>query len=448
MRPVFKNLEYCSSQPDMSMLHRLPPLVRRLPPTMPSSPRTVCTSSLQLTHGVASTGLLVPDSSLLHPVLEQWVPPNISTRTLLLNRPRALHALSEPMCSALHARLHTLANLGTRCVVLAAHGTPARAFCAGGDVRAVYDHGAAGRFEDGDDLFRIEFRMNSLLARMRPAAVAILDGIVMGGGAGLSVHGKYRVATSNTVFAMPECAIALSPDVGASYFLSRLEQPGLGMYLALTGARLKGGQVKEAGLATHFVSPEGVHELISRLQASELPDEAAIGAVLKEFEVDTGPDGQLDGLDVIRRSFTRDSVASILGALNDIVKDGTEQESTFASSTVALIRKQCPTSLKIAFQAQTRGASLSVDDCLRMEFRIVTRCLRRDDFYTGVKSALVTKDRNPIWNPANIDDVSDEAVEKFFDPLENDLRIPELELGEAQSEEVAKPFRPRLNSRL
>lgn len=312
-------------------------------------------------------------------------------------------------------------------------------------MRAVYNLGVGGDFSEGDDLFRIEFRMNSLLGKLEPAVVSVLDGIVMGGGAGLSVHGRFRVATENTNFAMPECAIGLSPDVGASYFLSRLSEPGLGMYLALTGARLKGPQLREVGLATHYVKAESVGELMSRLQRIEVADDAAIQALLKEFEVQGGQDGHIPGLNVIRECFTADSVSAIVSKLKAVEQSGTEENSQFASSVLELMRKGCPTSVKIAFQAQTRGAKVSLDDCLRMEFRIVARCLRRDDFYAGVKSALVTKDRNPVWKPAKLEEVSDESVSKFFEPLENDLQIPELVLDDDHEQKVE---RPRFSARL
>lgn len=312
-------------------------------------------------------------------------------------------------------------------------------------MRAVYHLGVNREFSSVDQLFRVEFRMNSLLGKLVPSAVSILDGIVMGGGAGLSVHGRFRVATENTLFAMPECVIALSPDVGASYFLSRLTQPGLGMYLALTGARLKGPQVKEAGIATHYVRPESVGDLVSKLQTTEVADDTAIQTVLKEYEIETAKDGIIPGLGVIRECFTADSVDAIVSKLNVIAQGGAQANVTFAKSALQLMQKGSPTSLKVAFQAQTRGAKLSLDECLKMEFRIVARCLRRNDFYSGVRSALITKDRNPTWNPAKLEDVSDESVLKFFEPLENDLRIRELELD---GDEAETATRPQLTSRL
>lgn len=312
-------------------------------------------------------------------------------------------------------------------------------------MRAVYKLGGDGNFSKGDDLFRIEFRMNSLLGRLEPGIVSVLDGIVMGGGAGLSVHGRFRVATENTTFAMPECAIGLSPDVGASYFLSRLREPGLGMYLALTGARLNGAQMKEVGLATHCVKAENVGELMTKLQRTEVEDDAAIQALLKEFEVESGRDGHMAGMNVIRECFTADSVPAIMSKLEAVTQSDTEEGARFAGSALELMRKGCPTSVKVAFQAQTRGAKLSLDDCLRMEFRIVARCLRRDDFYAGIKSVLITKDRNPVWKPAKLEDVSDESVSNFFAPLENDLQIPELVLDDVQEEKVERPL---VNARL
>jgi enoyl-CoA hydratase/carnithine racemase len=201
-----------------------------------------------------------------------------------LNRPRALNALTTGMVESLHDVL-TDFERDPQVAAVAIEGSGARAFCAGGDVKAVVQDAEAGRLQDAFRFFRSEYRTNLKIATLRKPYIAFIDGITMGGGAGVSVHGTFRIATERTLFAMPECAIGLIPDIGASYFLTRLPG-GLGLYLGLTGARLAGADVLHAGLATHYVSSELLNELKREIGAigQAAGDERAVGAVLAWFQ--------------------------------------------------------------------------------------------------------------------------------------------------------------------
>lgn len=378
-------------------------------------------------------GEVVLDPTQSGLVLERTAAPHSCVRHLELNRPKALHALTSSMCAAVRRRVQRLeAATDVRCIVLSARGTAGRAFCAGGDVRALYEAGMAGDYGVGDALFREEYSMNALLGSLSSTSlVSLLDGITMGGGVGLAVHGRFRVATENTVFAMPECAIGLSPDIGASYFLSRLSA-GVGAYLGLTGARLRGKEVFVAGIATHFIPSDSLPELVQALESASVLDAATIDGVLTKYSKD-GESGSstLVGQSVMKRCFTKDGVEEIMSALEE---EGSSAEASpgdaaFAKKALGMLKKgNCPTTMKVAFESIRQGKSKTLKECLDTEFRVTVRCVRREDFYSGVRSALVTKDRNPLWVPSSLANVSAADVQRFFEPLDTDLGIPELGL--------------------
>jgi len=320
---------------------------------------------------------------------------------IVLNRPKALNALTLDMCLAIKARLDEwVRDDAVEHVAITSGG--GRAFCAGGDIRALYDSGKAGT-PYALDFWSNEYRLNAAIKRFPKPYVAILDGIVMGGGVGVSVHGSHRVATENVVFAMPETGIGLFPDVGATYFLSRC--PGrLGLYLALTGARLQTADLINIGIATHFVASDQTATLLSRLADGE-PPASAIAALAETV----GPGPLAEHCDALTRGFGGPSVEAILHALGN--------EGTWGDETAAALRTKSPTSLKIAQRQMREGVRLGFEDCMRLEFRIVSRVIAGHDFFEGVRAAVIDKDQKPKWQPAALADVSDEDVARYFAPL-------------------------------
>ncbi|XP_048834675.1 3-hydroxyisobutyryl-CoA hydrolase, mitochondrial isoform X4 [Brienomyrus brachyistius] len=313
-----------------------------------------------------------------------------SASVITLNRPKALNALNLSMIRHIYPQLKNWEkDPETDLVVI--KGAGEKAFCAGGDIRAVTEAGRSGD-SLAQDFFREEYILNNTIGTYQKPYVALIDGITMGGGVGLSVHGCFRVATEKTLFAMPETAIGLFPDVGGGYFLPRL-QGKLGLFLALTGFRLKGRDVQRAGVATHFVES----------QKSSLDRD-------KPFSL-------TQHLDAINRLF---EASSMEGILENLRQDG----STFAQKQAETLSKMSPTSLKITFRQLQTGAALSLQEVLVMEYRLSQSCMKGNDFYEGVRAVLVDRDQSPRWQPSSLEGVTEQFLEGCFAPLgEHDLRL-------------------------
>jgi enoyl-CoA hydratase/carnithine racemase len=329
-----------------------------------------------------------------------------------LNRPQALNAVNHAMVIALAARLADWARdpAVTRVIIRAAGE---RAFSAGGDIRALYELGRAGRQPDMLPFWRDEYRLNNFIKHYPKPYVALIDGIVMGGGVGISVHGSHRVAGEKFQFAMPEVGIGFFPDVGATWFLPRL--PGeTGAYCALTGERLRVADAVAAGVATHHVAAARFPDLIDAL-AGTVP----VDAVLAGF-ADPPGEGALAPLrPAIDRLFAADKVEDILAALD--ADDG--PHAAWAGKTAAVIRTKSPTSLKVALGQVRRGAEWSFSECMRAEFRIVSRVVYGHDFYEGVRATIIGKDNAPCWQPADLAGVTGAAVEAHFAALDAELGL-------------------------
>jgi enoyl-CoA hydratase len=324
---------------------------------------------------------------------------------ITLNRPKALNALTRDMCVAMKAQLDEwVADAAVKTVVI--RGTGERAFCAGGDIRALYDAGNSD-ISRAVDFYRDEYRLNATIKHYPKPYVALLRGVVMGGGVGVSVHGSHRVTDETVVFAMPETAIGLFPDVGGSYFLPRLSGE-TGMYVALTGERLKTADAVYAGIATHFVPAKERDVLLAALESGTSPD-----LVLSSFQGSPGEPPLAAVREDIDRTFSQDSVEGILAALDS-------EGSEWATSVAAGLRKKSPTSLKVTFRQLREGRRLSFDDCMRMEFRMVNRMTAEHDFREGVRALLIDKDNAPRWQPDKLSDVSEAAVDAYFAPLSGD----------------------------
>jgi len=337
-----------------------------------------------------------------------------------LTRPKALNALTLEMIEAADPLLRAwAADAGVRAVLIRGQGE--KAFCAGGDVRAVWEDGKALQRGDSDGgltrrFFWEEYSLNRLIHQYPKPYVAWIDGITMGGGLGLSMHGSHRVAGDRTMAAMPETAIGFFPDVGATWVLPRL--PGaIGMYLALTGARLEAADAVHAGLATHYVPSDARADLAQAIAEADLSGDAhaAIDRVLEDFAQDPGTAPLQDVRPAIDRCFGQPSLESLLRALR---AEGT----AWAEQVLQTLSRRSPTSMKLAFAAIQRGRHLDFDSCITMEYRLSQSCMAGHDFYEGIRAVLVDKDQAPQWQPAAIAEVDDETIERAFHSLgEHDL---------------------------
>ena len=333
-----------------------------------------------------------------------------------LNRPEALNAVTHAMVRALAEQLAAWDTdpAITRVVVTAAGD---RAFSAGGDLRALYDLMRVGRHDEALSYWRDEYRLNAFIKRYRKPYVSIIDGVMMGGGAGLAIHGSHRVAGDGCRFAMPEVGVGFFPDIGATWFLPRL--PGeTGTYCALTGERLDAADATALRIATHRIASAGLSELLDGL-CGTVPVDALLAAFA---EPSTGGHVQ-SNRPAIDRLFGADRVEDILSAL-DAAGLAAEQGADFARLAAATIRTKSPTSLKIALAQLRRGKSLDFAACLQAEFRIVSRVVTGHDFSEGIRAVIVDKDHSPRWRPPALDAVSDADVERYFAPIADELELP------------------------
>jgi enoyl-CoA hydratase len=334
---------------------------------------------------------------------------------VLLNRPQALNAFTLGMYRQFEPELLAWRDDSEIHAVLV-EGAGDRAFCAGGDVRAVYEagKGIAGDRSFTSVFFAEEYRILPLIHRYPKPYIALIDGITMGGGAGVSVNGAYRVATERTMLAMPETGIGLFPDVGATRFLNLC--PGhIGRYLGLTGARLGPADALYCGLATHFVDRARLSELKAALtqmkwQAGREP--AQVDAVLGEFTADPGPAPLAARRDIIDRCFAGDAVEAIIDALQNETAD-----PDWAAQTRAILLTKSPTSLRITLRQLVVGKGLDLEDALRLEYRMTQHVMAAHDFYEGIRAVLVDKDQQPRWRPASLAEIDAAATEAYFAPL-------------------------------
>jgi enoyl-CoA hydratase len=329
-----------------------------------------------------------------------------------LNRPHALNAVTLGMVRAFTRHLKEWqADPSITRVVLTASG--GRAFSAGGDIRALYDAGTTGRHDEMLAFYGEEYVLNTMIKGYPKPYVALIDGIVMGGGVGLSVHGSHRVAGDRFLFAMPEVSIGFFPDVGATWFLPRL--PGeLGAYCALTGERLNAADGVAATIATHRVSASRFADL-----ADALCGAVSVDATLAAFAEPAGEGKLASRRAAIDRLFKGDRIEGILAALDGEAASG-GPDAAFARAAADTIQTKSPTSLKLALAQMRAGAKLSFEACMQTEFRIVSRVIHGHDFYEGVRAVIVDKDNAPKWRPAALAEVSDAEVARHFAPLPGD----------------------------
>jgi enoyl-CoA hydratase len=326
-----------------------------------------------------------------------------------LNRPQALNAVTHAMVRALRAQLDAWADdpAITRVVIRAAGE---RAFSVGGDIRALYDLGKAGKHDEMLQFWRDEYPLNVAIKNYRKPYVALIDGMVMGGGVGVSVHGSHRVAGNRFQFAMPEVGIGFFPDVGATWFLARL--PGeLGAYCGLTGERFGSADALAAGIVTHRVLSARFGALTEALAGT-----VSVDAILAAFAESAGEGSIIARRATIDRLFAGNSVEDILSTLDhEAAADSADAE--WAAKTVATMRTKSPLSLKIALAQVRRGKDWDFETCMRTEFRIVSRIIEGHDFYEGVRAVIIDKDNKPRWQPETLAAVSGADVGRHFAPL-------------------------------
>ena len=318
--------------------------------------------------------------------------------------------------------------------VIIIKGAGDKAFCAGGDVAALAQYnteGPAGQ-QKSKDYFGLEYRLDHLIATYSKPYVALMDGITMGGGVGLSVHAPFRIATERTLFAMPETTIGFFPDVGGSFFLPRLDGH-VGTYLALTSDRLKGVNVFYAGIATHYVHSSSLPDLEARLSELTFVDYASlqeryaiINSTIEEYVTGlphdqpmalAGPTRQ-----AIDRCFSQDSIDVILAALK-------QEDSEWAQKTLQTLHERSPTSVRVALRQMRLGSRWSIGETFQREYVLASKFMEHPDFVEGVSARLMRKPaETPKWQPATLESSDDSAADAFF-AVEGAERLALLKTG-------------------
>ncbi|MBN8552945.1 MAG: enoyl-CoA hydratase/isomerase family protein [Caulobacterales bacterium] len=326
---------------------------------------------------------------------------------ITLNRPKALNALNRVMCEIMTAALLTWRDNSSVRSVLIDHAGE-RGFCAGGDIRMIAESGA-GNAVEAKAFFLTEYRLNHLMVVYPKPIVAVMDGIVMGGGVGISDPAPFRIVTERTLYAMPETGIGLFPDVGGGWFLPRM--PGeTGIWLALTGARIKAPDCLPLEVGTHFIPAEQIEAFkVALIQSDETP-----GAVVARFAADPGTSPLDPYRAVIDRCFAFDTVEAIFAALEN-------ERTDWAQGQLKMLRTKSPQSLKVSLRQMRAGARMTTfAEVMAMEFALGGRIVQTHDFQEGVRSVIVDKDNDPHWDPATLAGVTEAMLDAFFAPLPAD----------------------------
>lgn len=329
---------------------------------------------------------------------------------MVLNRPKALNALSHQMVlDMLEAMKVWQGDPDIHAVLI--EGAGDRAFCAGGDIQAVYENGRT----DHDavmQFWRDEYELNALIKNFPKPYVAMMHGFIMGGGVGVSAHGSHRIVTDNSIISMPETGIGFLPDVGGTYLLSRAPG-GLGYFYGLTGGRMTADDAIYCGFADYYVPEDKFNALKEAILAGGDVDE------LIKAQAATPPEGDARWHDTqIADWFADRSFDDAMAAIE-------ADESEFAQKALKVLKRQCPLSVKSTFRAIYAAKELdSIEPCLGQEFRFADASLYDVNFYEGIRAAIIEKGRNPQWVPATLDQVSEQMVEAMFKPLgEKELKL-------------------------
>lgn len=333
--------------------------------------------------------------------------------TIKLNRPHALNALTTSMVFDVYEKLHTWQkDESIKAVVITGEGE--RSFCAGGDIKRFYDLRQENR-ELSSTFFWHEYRMNHEIFHCSKPYISLLHGITMGGGMGISIPGSHRIADEKTsIFAMPETAIGLHPDVGMGYFLSRCKN-NLGFYLGLSGERFNAHDAKHLGIIDQVVLRSRFKDVIQRLAETPFSNDAhaSVTKILNYFSCEAKESELIKNEKIINECFSANTLEEILNKL--------KLSDEFGKKVYQTLLTRSSTSLKVTFRQLKENRTMNFDQCLQLDYRLTTHCLTTHDFYEGIRAALIDKDRNPKWNPASLEEISDADVEKFFSPLEKEL---------------------------
>lgn len=368
---------------------------------------------------------------------------------ITLNRPKVLNSLNLEMCNEIIDILQKDVNSESNKNIINAFivkGSGGKAFCAGGDVKSVWNDvkslpakavgsGCPGTLHA--DFFRREYIMNYLLQSSLRPQISLWDGIVMGGGVGVSVLGEFRVASEKTLFAMPETAIGLFPDVASTAWLPHLPS-GYGLYIGLTGCRLKAADLMHTKIATHYISSDRLSELEATLTETDIPDDPIdsrkrIKAVLDHIQDGVKPDPVnaliIPQTDLISRCFG--GARSVEDIISLLQKEASQSHPAatkeWIETTLQTLSKLSPLSLKLTFAQLQRGKQLDVKSCLQMEFRMMMKCMSSHDSMEGIRSVLIDKDNKPLWQPNSLEAVTEDLLQPYFESLgEFDLQLDEF----------------------
>ncbi|MCJ8322712.1 MAG: enoyl-CoA hydratase/isomerase family protein [Rhizobiales bacterium] len=340
----------------------------------------------------------------------------LNTATLAkitLNAPKKLNALDLDMCNLLGNALgQWQQDKSVKAVLITGAGE--KAFCAGGDVVGVCEQGKTD-IQKACEFFWSEYRTNWRVKNLSKPYIAFIDGIVMGGGVGVSVHGHYRIATERTMLAMPETMIGFFPDVGGTYFLSRLPN-NMGMFLGLTGHRVYAADLLQLGIATHYIHSTKLAELEQKLATADYSADAfaTVEQILNQYC--SQPDaGKLAAItDQVDRLFSADSLTQLMQNLTD-------DNSQFADRILSTLAKMSPTSLAVTFEQIKTGKAMNFDQVMQTEMRMAWHMMQQPDFTEGVRALLVDKDKTPHWQPDQLAVITPDMVQNYFNPIDNEL---------------------------
>ncbi len=321
---------------------------------------------------------------------------------ITLNRPESLNALNTQMCNfIINALLDWEKDDNIKAILV--KGAGERAFCAGGDIIMLHNSGR-DKTNEAENFWRTEYALNELIHSYPKPYIALIDGITMGGGVGLSVHGKYRIAGSKTIFAMPETGIGYFPDVGGTYFLPRLGR-GIGNWMGLTGARIDGAMACKIGVATHYIESQKHNDLISALSGSQLDGSfEQIEEILSEICINAP---KIDDLPQSLNCFDNDDLAHIIDCLENSNDD-------WAMAQLKAIKTKSPIALCVTLLAMKKGGFLSFREAMIRELDLSLNFLKSRDFYEGIRAQVIDKDRDPKWEYNDISQINDEIIAQFF----------------------------------
>ncbi len=332
-----------------------------------------------------------------------------STILITLTREKVLNALNLNMVREIYKNIETW-NKDKDISGVIIRGEGEKSFCAGGDIVSVYHSKSQPNSNLSNYFFREEYILNLSIANFSKPWISLLNGIAMGGGLGLSVHGKFRIVNNNTITAMPETAIGLFPDVGGGYFLSRMGP--LGLYLALTGRVMNGLDSMYAGIGTHFIENNSIELVYEKIINKSNYNNEFIDSLLNENSKDLKVKESIlsNEMHNINKHFSKNTLSEIFVSLEG-------DNSAWASNTLEVLSKKSPTSMSVAFKQLSLAKNLNLKECLIMEFRICQAMMEKHDFYEGVRANLVDKDRNPKWKPKSLSEITKEIVEDHFQNL-------------------------------